>query len=93
MIPKSADPKRMKENLDVRHVFPVIITSAHVFLEIFTLSHADIAAISSLHEQPGKLRNLCDHGQGDIQKTGKLFGWSLAEMGWDQLDWGGRDSD
>jgi hypothetical protein len=56
------------------------------FKQIFELEKEDFDALLKVHEEPGKLLHLCHYGQGDIRKTRKVFGWSLEDMGWENLD-------
>lgn len=28
----------------------------------------------------------CDYGSGDVMEKGEIFGWSLKDMGWEELD-------
>lgn len=49
------------------------------------LSSAEFEEISKLHAQPGKLKGLCDYGEGG-KVPGSVIGWTFEEMGWEVLD-------
>ena len=94
-VPKSANPTRMAQNLEVRNASPASALLAcrcsscfTLFrpAQIFELDKADFEALSKVHEQPGKLIISCDYGSGDIMEKGEIFGWSLKDMGWEKLD-------
>jgi hypothetical protein len=94
-VPKSANPTRMAQNLEVRIASPASALLAcrcsscftlYRFSQIFELEKADFEALSKVHEQPGKLMISCDYGSGDIMEKGEIFGWSLKDMGWEKLD-------
>lgn len=96
VVPKSANPERMAQNLEVspppliplsqstRLTFPLF--TSQTTLQIFKLSEPDFQALSVVHSQPGKLMYSCDYGSGDIVAADEIFGWSLSEMGWEKLD-------
>ncbi|KAM0750838.1 aldo/keto reductase [Meredithblackwellia eburnea MCA 4105] len=68
VVPKSSNPTRMAQNL---------VT--------FTLEDDEIEAISNLHKTEGKYKSLCSYPRSDEDKRdGKLFGWTLEEMGWNK---------
>lgn len=54
--------------------------------QVFKLDQADFDALSKVHEQPGKLMISCGFNGKDVMKEGELFGWTLEELGWEQLD-------
>jgi hypothetical protein len=94
-VPKSANPTRMAQNLEVCPASPASALLAcrcsscfNLFrsAQIFELEKADFEALSKVHEQPGKLMISCDYGSGDIMEKGEIFGWSLKDMGWEKLD-------
>ncbi|GJN88260.1 hypothetical protein Rhopal_001225-T1 [Rhodotorula paludigena] len=50
--------------------------------DLVELSPEDLAAVSTLHTEPGKHRSLCDFGPGQ-KKKGWLWGWRVKEdLGW-----------
>lgn len=94
MVPKSANPDRMKTNLEVRPETKTRIAliaidkqADSVCLQIFELEQADFEALSQVHTEPGKLRHLQMYGQSeDIMKSGLVFDWTLEQLGWEKMD-------
>jgi len=95
VVPKSANPERMAQNLEVSSRYPFMCASSfradlyhalRPLTQIFKLSEADFEALSAVHNQPGKLMYSCDYGSGDIVAADEIFGWSLSDMGWEKLD-------
>ena len=80
-IPKSANPVRMKENLQVRCVSPLrchnssLLTCFKQFVEI---TDEDEAKIDAIHQAPGMHRSLISYHGDD----GTVFGWTYEQLGW-----------
>ncbi|KAG8794972.1 hypothetical protein FRC17_008204 [Serendipita sp. 399] len=65
-IPKSSNPERAQQNL-----------------QVVKLSQEDMTVIDEYHKRPGMHRALAYIG---MIKDGKLFGWTMEELGWSYDD-------
>jgi hypothetical protein len=55
--------------------------------QIFKLDDTDFEALDKVHQESGKLQHLLNYGEpGGIMASGKVFGWSLKDMGWEEMD-------
>ncbi|GFZ47580.1 D-galacturonate reductase [Saitozyma sp. JCM 24511] len=54
-------------------------------LEIVKLDQRDHDALSNVHQEPGKLTSLVDYAE-KMRNEGTVFGWTVQEMGWEQLN-------
>jgi glycerol 2-dehydrogenase (NADP+) len=80
VIPKSSNPQRLKANLEVSSTVVINLTR-----QIVKLDQRDHDALSNVHQEPGKLTSLVDYAE-KMRNEGTVFGWTVQEMGWEQLN-------
>ncbi|KZT27226.1 Aldo/keto reductase [Neolentinus lepideus HHB14362 ss-1] len=55
-------------------------------ITLVKLSAEDMQAVDNFHKQPGMHRSLLSYHNAD---PGRVFGWTYADMGWDEMKPGG----
>lgn len=88
-MPKSSNPTRMKENLGVSISSDSLQSnSLTVELQLVSFSEGDLEAVSAIHKGENMHRSLdalLNHQyefNKDSAMDGKVFGWSMEQLGW-----------
>lgn len=91
VIPKSANPKRMKDNINVllSHPFsslPLRNVLTFVIPQLIDLSDEDMKELDGIHKEEGQHTSLIAFY---AEKPGVILGWTYEQLGWD-MDVRGR---
>ena len=87
VVAKSANPERMKQNLQVRLIlsyrFSDVLTNSRpcVAYQLVHLSPEDMATINAIHKKPGMHRNLFPFTFPGYA-PGTCGGWTYEQLGW-----------
>jgi diketogulonate reductase-like aldo/keto reductase len=87
VIPKSSNPDRIRQNLDVSDFsLPTLQHLTSIYLstltQLITLSESDFESLQNVHKEPGKLKHVGEMGHGDWPADHLTVGWTQEEMGW-----------